>query len=76
MPATVLPGWQRDGGAEDVVGIVVPLGADEPVDVASIASRHAVRVATGKQVRIATRKRHLAKGVESASSPPLMPLLL
>ena len=36
---------KRDGGAEHVVGIIMPFGFDQPFGVATIALRRAVRVA-------------------------------
>ena len=41
----VLTDRQRNGGAEDVAGIVMPLGFDQPLGVATIAFRRAVRIA-------------------------------
>jgi hypothetical protein len=43
----VLPfpaGGQRNGGAEDVVGIVAPLGSDQPFGIGAIAFRHTPRI--------------------------------
>src|SRR6516162_788007 len=67
---------QRNGGAKDVIRIVLPLGFDEPVGIGTIASCHPVRVVSGKEVRISTRKRHRSEGLTSGSSPLAMPLLL
>src|ERR1700736_4032100 len=36
--------WQRNGGAEDIIGIVMPLGFGEPFGVAAIAFRHTVSI--------------------------------
>src|SRR6516165_158648 len=67
---------QRNGRAKDVVGIVAPLGGDQPVGIGTIAFCHTVRVVSGKEVRISTRKRHRSEGLTSGSSPLAMPLLL
>jgi hypothetical protein len=29
--------WKRNGGAEDVIGIVMPLGFDDPLDIPAMA---------------------------------------
>ena len=39
---------QRNGRAKEIIGIVVPLGFDEPLGVAAIAFRRAVRVTPRK----------------------------
>src|SRR5215831_3724277 len=67
---------QRNGGAEDVTGIVAPLGGNEPFGIGTIAFCHTVRVVSDKKVRISTRKRHRNEGLTSGSSPLAMPLLL
>ena len=67
---------QRNGGAEDVVGVVMSLGSDEPFGIGTIACCHTIRVVSGKEVRISTRKRHWSEGLTSGSSPLAMPLLL
>src|SRR5215469_18775659 len=67
---------QRNGGAEDVTGIVVPLGGDQPVGIGTIALCQTVQVVSDKEVRISTRKRHRSEGLTSGSSPLAMPLLL
>src|SRR6516162_8788407 len=67
---------QRNSGAKDVIRIVLPLGFDEPVGIGTIAFCHPVRVVSGKEVRISTRKRHRSEGLTSGSSPLAMPLLL
>jgi hypothetical protein len=71
-----LTDWQRNGRAKDVVGIVMPLGGDEPVCNGTIAFCHTVRVVSGQEVRISTRMRHRSEGSTSGSSPLAMPLLL
>jgi hypothetical protein len=48
---------QRNGGAEDVVGIVMPLGRDQPRGVAAEAFGDAVRVGAGEEVRISAGQR-------------------
>ena len=48
--AIVLDDRQRNGRVEDVIGIVLALGLDEPFDVAAIAFRGAFRVASGEEV--------------------------
>ena len=40
---------QRNCGAEDVVGIVVPLGGDEPVGIGAIAFCHKIRVVSDRK---------------------------
>src|SRR6516165_9396665 len=67
---------QRNGRAKDVVGIVAPLGGDQPAGIGTIALRHTVRVVSGKEVWISTRKRDRREGLTSGSSPLAMPLLL
>ena len=69
------PGRQRNGGAEDVVGIVIPLGLDESLGIAAVAFRHPLRILPREEIRISTRKRHPAKGLKSGSDPLVMPLL-
>ena len=39
-----LTDWQRNGRAEDVVGVVMSLGSDEPFGIATIAFRRSFRV--------------------------------
>jgi hypothetical protein len=68
---------QRNGGAEDVVGIVISLCSDEPLDIAAVAFRHTVRVLVRRQqVRISARKRHRIERLQSGPGPQAMPLLL
>lgn len=74
--AIVLTDWQRNGRAEDVIGIALPLGSDESFDVATIAFRCTVRVACSEQVRVSARKRHRIEGLTSGSSPVVMSLRL
>src|SRR5262249_14484361 len=68
--------WQQDGRAKHVVGIIMPLGFDEPFSIATKALRCALRVAPGEHIRISTRKRHGIEGRKSGSRPSLMSLLL
>jgi hypothetical protein len=75
-PAIVPNVRQRNGGAEDVIGIVAPLGLDEPFGVTAIALRLTVRVAAGKEIWISTRKSHRIKGMTRGQSPLMMPSLL
>src|SRR6516162_4701448 len=71
------PGRQRNGAAENVIGIVVPLGLDQPLGIAPIAFGHAVRVLLRRQkVRIAAGKRHRIEGPARSASPLLMSPLL
>lgn len=67
---------QRNGGTEDIIGIVVPLSFDEPLGVAAIAFRRTVGDIPGEEIRISTRKRHRLERLTSGSSPLTMPLLL
>ena len=70
-------GRQGNDRAEDVVGIVKPLGFDEPLRVATIASGHAIRiVVAGEEVRISAGKRDRVEGVARGPRPQPMPLLL
>jgi hypothetical protein len=68
--------WQRNGGAEDVIGIIVAFGFDQPFGVAAKAFGHPVRVASSEEVRISARKRHRIKSLKSGASPLAMSLLL
>jgi hypothetical protein len=63
----VLTDRQRNGGAEDVVGIVLPLGLDEPLNIAAIAFCCAFRISAGKKVRVSARERDGAKGLKRAA---------
>jgi hypothetical protein len=54
--------WQRDGGAKHIIGIVQPLGFDEPFSVATKALRCTLYIAPGEHIRISTRKRHGIEG--------------
>src|ERR1700738_3944254 len=67
---------QRNGGAEDVVGIVISLGLADPCGVAAIALRGTVRIIAGEEVRISTWKRHRIERLQSGPGPLAMPLLL
>ena len=69
-------GWQRNSGAEDVIGIIVSLCFDEPSGVGTKAFHGTVRVAPSEKVRISTRKRRRAEGRKSGSSPLFMSLFL
>src|ERR1700738_622466 len=62
--------WQRDGGAKHIIGIVQPLGFDEPFSVATKALRCTLYIAPGEHIRISTRKRHGIEGRQSGSPPP------
>src|SRR5258707_4584666 len=68
--------WERNGRVEDVIAIVMPFAGDQPAGIGAIALRHAVRVVSGKEVRISTRKRHRSEGLTRGSSPLAVPLLL
>src|SRR6202023_3696739 len=66
---------QRNGRAEDVVGIVMPLGFGEAFDIGTIAFCYPLRVLPREEIRISARKRHPAKRLKSGSDPPGVPCL-
>jgi hypothetical protein len=55
-----------------VIGIVQPLGFDEPFTVATKALRCTLYIAPGEHIRISTRKRHGIEGRQTGSRPSLM----
>ena len=61
--------WQRDGGAEDVVGIVTPLGFDEPLGVGTVASRDTVGVVGSQKVRISARQSRRVERLARGARP-------
>ena len=68
---------QRDGRPKDIVGIVTPLGFDQPLRIATVASRDAVQVfVAGEKIWIAAGERDGVKGVACRAHPKPMPLLL
>src|SRR5262249_4020689 len=71
-----LPERHRNAGAEDVMGIVLPLDFDEPLGVAAITFTRSVRVIPGKEVGVSARKRHWLERLTNGSSPLTMLLLL
>jgi hypothetical protein len=42
--------WQRDGGAKHIIGIIMPLGSDEPFGIATEAQRCALYVAPSEHI--------------------------
>src|SRR5262245_9225819 len=73
---TMLLNGQWNGRAEDIVGIVVPLGSEDSFNVRAVAFRYTIPIFPGEKVRITTGKRHCAEGLKSGTSPVAMPLLL
>jgi SAM-dependent methyltransferase len=53
--ASVLIDWQRNGGAEEVVRIVMPLGSDESFSVATITFCGALWISCAKEVGVSAR---------------------
>src|SRR5215471_17206686 len=68
--------WERYRRAEDVIRIIVPLGFDQPFDVATIAIRRTVRVGGREEIRISARKRRRLEGLQRGASPFLVTSLL
>src|SRR6185295_13154923 len=68
-PAFALTDRQRNGGAENVVGIIATLGLDEPFSVAAVTLQCAVGLTLAKEVGISPRKRHCIKRPKSFSRP-------
>src|SRR6516162_11589297 len=64
---------QRNGGAEDVAGIVVPLGGHEPLVIGTIAVRHTLRIVRDEKVRIPTGKRLVSESLARRAGPLAMP---
>ena len=76
VPAEGL-GGQWNGRAEDVIGIVMALSLDEPLEIAAIAFGHAVRVLVrGQKVRITATKCPWIEGAQCVASPLAMSPLL
>jgi hypothetical protein len=67
---------QRDGGAEDIVGIVMPLGSGQSFDVRTMALCRTVRVAIRQEVRVAAWKRRPIEREKRPSNPRVMALRL
>ena len=61
---------QRNGGVENIVGIVVLLGLDEPAGIDAVAFCRAFHLVFGEQIRISTRKRDPVKGPKRGLRPP------
>jgi hypothetical protein len=57
-------------------GAVLPLGLDEPFNIAAIVFCCAFRISAGQQVRVSTRKSHGTKGLMSRLNPLPMSLLV
>src|SRR5262245_5187738 len=73
---SVLRGRQRNGGREDVVGVVVSLGSEQPLGVGPEALGCTVCVTRSEEIRISTWKGHRVKSLTRGASPLLMSLLL
>ena len=67
---------KRDGGTEDIVGVVKLLDPGKPFSIRTKASCCAVSVVWPKQIRIPARKRDRVKSVPRVANPLLMPALL
>ena len=69
---------QRNGAAEDVIGIVTSFGFDEPLDTTTIALHHAIDLRIHWQkVRVSARKRHRIESPQCVANPlPMSPLLM
>src|SRR5262249_52896449 len=63
---------QWNGGAKDVIGIVVPLRFDETFRIGTIAFHHACWLTGSEQVGVSARKRHRIKGMTCSARPSLM----
>jgi hypothetical protein len=70
----VLTNRQRNGRVENIVRIVVPLGADEPLGVGAVALCRAFHLAFGEQIRISAGQCDAVKGAQRGLRPPLMPM--
>src|SRR6516162_1857603 len=67
--------WQRNGREEYVIGIIMPLGVDEPFGIGTVGLHRAI-VTRSEKVRIGTGKRHRFKALTCSANPTLMlPLL-
>src|SRR6516225_4242142 len=67
--------WQRNGREEYVIGIIMPLGVDEPFGIGTVGLHRAI-VTRSKKVRIGTGKRHRFKALTCSANPTLvLPLL-
>src|SRR5215510_4263961 len=71
-----LTGRQRNGRLEDIVGIVLPLGLDQPIGVATVAFRRAFHSAAGEEVWIPARQCNAVEGPTRGLHPPPMPALV
>jgi hypothetical protein len=67
---------QRNGGVEDVVRIVLPLGLDKPRDIRAVAFRRTIHIGRREQIRIPAGKRQRIEGVSRGTRPSSMSLLL
>src|SRR5260370_40560557 len=68
-------GRQRNGGTEDVVGVVLLFDPDQPFCVGPKAVRRTIRLAWAEQIRISARKRDRVEGMPDIPDPLLMPPL-
>ena len=66
---------QRNGGAEDVVGVVTPLGFDEPLGVGTVASRDTVGVVGSQKVRISAGQSRRVERLARCACPLPVSLL-
>src|SRR5260370_7964515 len=66
-------GRQRNGGTEDVVGVVLLFDPDQPFCVGPKAVPRPIRPARAEQIRISARKRDRVEPTPPPPHPLLMP---
>src|SRR6516162_195639 len=66
---------KRDGRAKDVVGIVTPLGIDEPLGVPPVTFRDSLRIVGGEKVRIPPRQSRRVERLARCTRPLPVSLL-
>src|SRR5215469_7649470 len=74
--AIIAADGQRNGRAEEVLGIVMPLDGDQSLGVPTEAVGRPCRIVGGEQIRIPAGQGRRVEGVARGAGPLLMALLL